>query len=172
MFLFALGRDSVVARRPLGVATMIGFGVLPLLTDLVWVLAPIGAFAADDPGLAVLASIGYAQTVVTLMVGIVAAVQIGRARVVPTSMRWWPLLGLGVVVVVQLASQAGYFFAMSGGAPSDAVSQATAGILGGAGGLLGIAVPVVLGVTAIVVGFQPGRGEASAATSVPVDSPG
>jgi hypothetical protein len=104
MLLFALGRDSVTARRPLGTIALIVFGAFQLAFDVLWLfVAPGGPEGSlGRVFFPVLVAWPYAY----LAAGILATVQIARAGVLLGRWRWVPLAALCVAVGWQIVLMA------------------------------------------------------------------
>ncbi|AZS42981.1 hypothetical protein E1I21_09305 [Microbacterium oleivorans] len=101
VLVFAIGssvRDSVVARRPLGLITLALVAVSPLA---LWI---VGLF--QDPTDPTPLIPWEVTTFVPLALSLVAVVQIGRADVVPRRWRWAPAVALGVSVASVALGQA------------------------------------------------------------------
>ncbi|CAN5515063.1 hypothetical protein BH10ACT7_BH10ACT7_07320 [soil metagenome] len=100
VLLFAIGLSkeaSVVARRPLGVVALTILAVWPLALRLVHPFLP-DMSSAFDAGLdayreaeTILTAVSFANLLVMLSAGLIGAIQIARARNVPTPWRWAPL---------------------------------------------------------------------------------
>jgi hypothetical protein len=93
VLLFAIGLSpdaSVVARRPLGVTAMVVVAAWPLVA---FVIASL--LALDEPGDGSMIY-GYVALIVPAGAGLVAAVQIARADVVPSPWCWAPAWALAV----------------------------------------------------------------------------
>lgn len=97
-----LSRDSsVVGRRPLGVVAMLVLAVWPVFSLF---LVPLPA-AAPPPGDPLLLVYGITSLLVPLAASAVAALEIARARVVPSPWRWAPSWALAAVVAVNVLAQ-------------------------------------------------------------------
>jgi hypothetical protein len=94
------GAGSVVARRPLGVTALLVAGLLPLAGTLAWRFVPVGSVT---PGTAI--PITQIQLVLMLAALLTATVQVGRAPVVPSRLRWLPLIAVVVVAVAFAGAQ-------------------------------------------------------------------
>jgi hypothetical protein len=94
--------ESVVARRPLGTAAAAAVALWPLTATLVELLA-----GPDTPAEARgWAFWGYATALVPLVVGLIAATQVLRARVVPAPWSRAPLWVLVLQTVIWVVPQA------------------------------------------------------------------
>lgn len=106
VFAVGLGRGgSVTARRPLGTAAIIALAAWTLLvTPVAWMLVneALPFDAADGAYMSTVRMIGMTDQVVTLVLAIIAVMQIGRIAVVPKPWNWAPLWALGAIVVAQL----------------------------------------------------------------------
>lgn len=142
LVVFAVGirrQGSVVDRRLLGVSALILLAVWPLVDAVVYALVP-----PTMDSLELYQAWGYVSLVVPLAAAIVAVVLIARAGVVPHPWRWAPLWALGAAIAPQLILQA---FAASPGADV----QAMAGPMAGLGQLVWVAVPLGLGLCAVLL---------------------
>lgn len=151
--LFALGRDSVVARRPLGVTALLVLGLWPFATAVFWSVIPVEAIAYDPALIAIVSISGYLQMIVPLAAAVVAAVQIARAGVVPRRLRWLPLIavavGYGAGILVTLV------YVPFEGATLSATMQALVGPLSAMASLASFAAVAGIGILAIVEGLRP-----------------
>lgn len=154
MLLFAFGRHSVVARRPLGVAALVALAVLAV-ASYAWAFAPYEDAAAFEW---IVAGTNV-QVVLELAASIVAVVQVARAGAVPHAVRWVPLIALLVLVLPQV------LISVLAVATPSLLNAELAQPLLSIVSLCGFAAPVGLGIVAIVVGLQPLR---RAEASVPV----
>jgi hypothetical protein len=158
VFAVGLGRSgSVTARRPLGTTAIIGLAAwLLVASPLQQLLLPM-EISFDDPA----ARGGYFQLVnmvgitveaVTLVLAIIAAVQIGRTGVVPEPWAWAPLWALAVVLVARTL--------LSGMLPIPglAENQEGLGALFGLAGFLVAAAVAFLGVLAMILAVRPEPG--------------
>jgi len=97
---FGLSRAaSVVGRRPLGLAALTIVAVWPLIN-----VAIGGLLASDEPSIVA----GYYYTfslTISVIAAVIAAVQIGRAGIVPAPWHWAPMWALGVRIAVGVAEQ-------------------------------------------------------------------
>ena len=99
VLVFAIGtspRDSVVARRPLGMITLALVALWPLALRIV------GLF--QDPMNPIPLIPWEVSTFVPLALSLVAVVQIGRASVAPRAWRWAPAIALAVSVACDALS--------------------------------------------------------------------
>lgn len=104
VILFAIGLSaeaSVVARRALGMTALVVLAVWPLVSSALW--TTVGALqpGGDDAWMA----LGYVSLLVPIAAGIIAAVQIARAAVVPAPWQWAPLWVLVVQVTIGVLPQ-------------------------------------------------------------------
>lgn len=158
IFAIGLGRaGSVTARRPVGTAAVIALAAwLLLASPLQQLLVPMEVTFDDPAGrggyFQLVNMIGITTEAVSLVIGIVAAVQIGRAGVVPRPWSWAPLWALGVVVASRTL--------LSGMLPMPGLTEdpeALGAVFGIAGFLVAAAVGF-LGVLAIVLAVRPEPG--------------
>lgn len=134
VILFAFGLQpcaSVVNREPLGMTAMLVFGTWPLIIQLIGLVVPLGS-----------GDFAYVDIVVRLASALIAAVQIGRAGVVPRPWRWAPLWALA-------AAAAGYFFqGVLGVALGDMQASADyvvlSGYLGNLAGTFGLGIAALV----------------------------
>lgn len=149
---FAIGRkrhESVVARRPLGVSMLVVVAVWPLLAPLLfsWISA-LSATAAPGPPLTVGVVYASLLALVPLAAGIIAVVQIARARTVPSPWRWAPAW---VLLAQVLTGTAARFLLATVGVPNI---QSYAGLLSLLNSLSFLAATLGLGILAIVLGAR------------------
>lgn len=148
VFAFGVGRGgSIVARRPLAVTAAVLVAGWPILNRVVTDALPV---VPDTTTF--LPAFGYVTIAVTLGATIVFTVQIARSGVITGTVRWMPLWGLVAVAVPQIVAQATVIaLGMDIGASDyDAIV-----LLFGIGSLLAFAVPVALGVAAVLVANRP-----------------
>ncbi|MBY6060105.1 hypothetical protein [Microbacterium esteraromaticum] len=101
ILLLAIGlvrEDSVVARKPLGITAAAVVALWPATDTLV----NLAAGSQLGPDAAFWPIWGYLSWVVPLMFGLIAAMQVARAGVVPTPWNWAPLWALGIRTVTSL----------------------------------------------------------------------
>ena len=138
---FALGirrEGSVVARRRLGVVTLLVAAIIPAATTLFW------GFVVPMPSDAQWAvPLSQAIDLVLMAALAVAAVQIARAGAVPASARWLPL----IAVIACVAAQA----VMTAVALTPGLSQDVLLTVYGVGTLIFTITKLVVGLTAIVL---------------------
>ena len=139
VFAIGVGRGgSIVARRPLGMTALLLIAVWPAVERVVLLTMP-----PTMDNLDAVQSWGWTSLTVQLTASIVAVVAIARAGVIRGALRWAPLWGLVALVAPQVV--AGLVFAAPG---NDAPSLA--GVLVGLGQLVGVGVPLALGILAVV----------------------
>jgi hypothetical protein len=159
LVVFAVSRDSVTARRPLGTIALLVLAVLPLAVHSV-----NGAFAAglarDHPDFVGLTVLGYGGSLTEFIVAAVAVVQIARIRVVPPPWRWAPTWALGIIAAVWILEQVTGLSLGADGADAGATLAALEGIAG-------TGAAVVLGILAIGLGLGALRSPARAPSSGP-----
>ncbi len=95
------GQGSVVARRPLGMTALVAGGLIPLAEFALWAVIPTESFPQGS-----LIPVGQGIRVVLLAALVIATVQIARAGVVPSRVRWLPLILVGVCAAMQAAAEA------------------------------------------------------------------
>jgi len=151
VLVIGLGRaGSVTARRPLGTGAVIALALVLLGAPFAW-----DALLRDADGYGSGQLIGASvlltmvQAVVTLMLAIIAVVQIGRAGVIPRPWNWAPLWALGVVVATRLLAMVPLSPLLPD--PADAsVALFVTGLLG----VINTAAIAFLGIVAIVRGTR------------------
>ncbi|WP_157536835.1 hypothetical protein [Microbacterium sp. Root180] len=150
MVLFAVGAPSggsVVARKPLGVITLLVFAVWPYVTQVVWAILPYEVMAAWPPPLSI------AFSLVPVVAGLIAVFEIARIGAVPGGWRWLPAVAylavVGSIVVVQVAQNLGW---NNGEAYAPIVMVPYAIFI-----FSTFIVPLVLGVAAIWISAAAGR---------------
>ncbi|MEV7632514.1 hypothetical protein AB0N64_08910 [Microbacterium sp. NPDC089318] len=153
VFAIGLGRGgSVTGRRPLGTGAIIALAVWSLImAPVAWML--VNSAAPTDAGyLSTAAMVGTADQVVSLVLAIIAAVQIGRIAIVPKPWNWAPLWALGAIVVAQLIPN----LIAAAGSISD---QTLLGALFAVISLISASAVAFLGVVALVLALRPAPGE-------------
>lgn len=153
VFAIGLGRaGSVTGRRPLGTGAIIALAVWSLVVaPVAWMLVNSAAPTdASYPSTA--AMVGTADQVVSLVLAIIAAVQIGRIAIVPRPGNWAPLWALGAIVVAQLIPN----LIAAAGSISD---QTLLGALFAVISLTAASAVAFLGVVALVLALRPAPGE-------------
>lgn len=153
VFAIGLGRGgSVTGRRPLGTGAIIALAVWSLImAPVAWML--VNSAAPTDAGyLSTAAMVGTADQVVSLVLAIIAAVQIGRIAIVPKPWNWAPLWALGATVVAQLIPN----LIAAAGSISD---QTLMGALFAVISLISASAVAFLGVVALVLALRPAAGE-------------
>lgn len=103
VFAVGIGRaGSVTARRPLGTFALAGLGVWVIVGTIARVVLtaavlPRGADAADQ--LVMMHRLVWTATdVITLVLAVIAGIEIIRARAVPAPWRWMPLAAVVLIV--------------------------------------------------------------------------
>ncbi|MEJ6553519.1 hypothetical protein PQI51_00610 [Microbacterium esteraromaticum] len=153
VFAIGLGRGgSVTGRRPLGTGAIIALAVWSLImAPVAWML--VNSAAPTDAGyLSTAAMVSTADQVVSLVLAIIAAVQIGRIAIVPKPWNWAPLWALGAIVVAQLIPN----LIAAAGSISD---QTLLGALFAVISLISASAVAFLGVVALVLALRPAPGE-------------
>ena len=131
---------SVVARKPLGVTASAVVAVWPLTTTLVSL-----GISVQNPGQATPWQFWvYLSMLVSLMFGLIAAVQVARIRVVPAPWNLAPLWALGIQTVVWVVPQL-----INVAAPATFAEMGT--VIPALGTLGFLATTLGLGVVAIVL---------------------
>lgn len=144
VLLFAIGLShpaSVVARRPLGVGAMAVVALWPLAAAVITRVLPTPS-TGDETAWMVLF---YLSLLVPIGAGLVAAVQIARARVVRSPWRWAPLWVLGAQAGIWVISQ----IAFLAGDPAEI--QTFAGLFSTLGQIGFLANTLGLGILALVL---------------------
>ena len=142
VLVLALGTPSVTAHRPLGTAALVGLGIWTVGAAIVrGILNREVAGVGGNLAPVIVAS--WVDIVGSLLLAIVAVVQIGRIEAVRRPWRWAPAWVLGIVTAEWLLGQ---LIGLVGGA---AVGPYVAL---GLGGLLNIGGTLVLGILAIGLG--------------------
>lgn len=155
VFAIGLGRaGSVTARRPLGTTALVALAVwLLVASPLQQLLMPMEVTFDDSDGrggyFQLVNMVGITIQVISLVLAIIAVVQIGRVGVVPRPWAWAPLWVLGVVIVARTL--------LSGMLPLPALAydQQALGVMFGLSGLLVAASIGFLGVLAMVLAVRP-----------------
>jgi len=148
VFAFGIGREgSIVARRPLAVTAAIVVAAWPFLERLLTLLVP---YENADP--AFYQGWGYVSWTVTLGALLVFVLQIARAGVLRGRVRWMPVWGLVLVAAPQILAQ---LLVVALQADLGTEDQEWIFLIFGLGQLLAFAVPVGLGITALVTANNP-----------------
>lgn len=156
IFAIGLGRaGSVTARRPLGTGAIIALAAWTLIVaPVAWILV-----VSEQPTMAVeggypttVAVMGTAEQVVSLLLAIIAVVQIGRAAIVSNPWNWAPLWALLAVVVAQLIPN---LVATVGAITDQSLLAALFAVIG----IVSSGAVAFLGVTAIVLAVRTASGE-------------
>lgn len=143
VFAFGLGRGgSIVARRPLGVAAAVVVAVWPVVQRIVTAFVPF-----EDATREFHQVWGYVTLAVTLGGLIAFTVEIARAGVVRGRLRWAPLWGLVALAVPQVIAQV---LIAAVGADLGTSDDHPVFLVLGLGQLLTFAVPVTLGILALL----------------------
>lgn len=137
------GSGSVTNRRPLGTVALV---ILAAWTVL-WASlhGVIGSLAASDAGMNVTLSLGYANSLITVITALVAAVQIARASVVRRPWNWAPTWAVAATAIPFIVSQMLLAGQPDGGALNFAIALTTVS------GLINIVGCAFLGVLAFVL---------------------
>jgi hypothetical protein len=135
--------DSVVARKPTGVAAIAVLALWPFLDEGA---ASLLAAAQPDGGEAWMI-LGYASILIPTAAGLIAAVTILRAGAIPDPWRWVPLWVLALQVGVWILTQG---LAVALGADALSLSGVFV-LLGAVAFLVGT---VGLGVLAVILGVR------------------
>lgn len=148
----AFGRDSVVARRPLGVVALVGTGVWPLLERVVGSAVPALWGDPVQTGVGLGVSVAVALLTVQAMFALVAVVQVWRAGIVPAPLRWAPVAALAACALPYLVS----YLPLTAVPPGEPLVGVFTVI-----GMLRTAAMIGLGVLCVVAGVQPRPADAS-----------
>lgn len=151
VFAIGLGRaGSATARRPLGTGAIIALAVWQLVMPLV-MLPFWSARSMTDDFVAVLSMVDLGLQIVTLMLAVIAVVQVARIGVVP---RLWNLAPMWALVVIVVARVIPEVVGVSGAA----VDQAPLIALYELSNLVQLFAVATLGVLAIVLALRPQPG--------------
>lgn len=148
ILVFAVGLNragSVVARRPLGLTSLVVLALAPLIVNLTYTLTPVQV-VSSEPATAWLASaVSVTASAVSIAAAAVAATQIARLGAVPARWRRAPLwalaISVGCAVLVQVV------WGALGAAGADQGVIAAVGVIGWIGYL---APTLGLGVVALI----------------------
>lgn len=136
---------SVTRRRPLGTAALLVLAGATVVSAVLWMLASGWVQAPGQrPAAAVMSAAFVVDLAVRAASALVAAVQIGRAGVVPPPWNWAPAWVLAAVAVQTIGTQVIFAAAGSG-------AQQWASPLADVGALVSFGGPVFLGVLALVL---------------------
>lgn len=135
------GQGSIVDRRPGGVIALMVLAFVPPLIDLV---TPT---TVSEDQVASLTVVSYVQLAIAVAAALAAVVAIGRADAVPRPWRWAPAGGLAVIVIVSVVPQI-IGVALQGRAVDEFLW------LFSLGSLVMLAVPLALGILAMVLGAR------------------
>lgn len=153
VFALGVGRGgSIVARRPVGVASLITFAIAPWLLMVAISFVPGGPV----PGIALF----YLVRLVTFAIGLVAVIAILRARVLPPVWRQIPLWAFVVATLTEIAEAFRFFY----GATTWYHEVVSLEIVFA----LPVVIPgviLVLGILAVVLGARIASGPATVAES-------
>ncbi|MGO1839547.1 MAG: hypothetical protein ACTH2J_03700 [Candidatus Microbacterium stercoravium] len=143
ILLLAVGlsrEGSVVARKPLGLVSAVVIAVWPVTRTLVGLV-----FVRDTPQQAAgWLFWDYASTFLPFVIGLIAAMQVARAGVVPRPWNWAPLWALGAKSAMWVLPQ------LIGSASPSALIQMP-GLVSALGMLGFLATTLGLGVVAVVL---------------------
>lgn len=152
---FAVGRtryESVVARRPLGLVTMLIVAWWHVVARIAFdLMTPSEGFATAESIPPMYVVLGYLDLLIPLAAGTIATVQIARTRIVPSPWRWAPLWVLGLSVLVGVMTQGVY-------ATMALPQQAVADVATLLGALSSLASTIGLGVLGLILSER-GRAE-------------
>lgn len=165
VFAFGLGRaGSVTARRPLGTTAIVLLAAwLLIASPLQQLLLPM-EISFTDPAerggyFQLVNLVGITTEAISLVLAIIAVVQIGRAGIVPKPWSWAPLWALAAVVVSRT------LFSGMLPIPGLADDQVALGAVFGLAGFLVAASVAFLGVLAMVLAVRPVPGSTVVYTS-------
>ena len=163
---FAIGLGlpgSVTARRPLGTGVLVGLGVWLLVQPMIHGLLappdPMGDMVDGEARVQLASMVVITLEVVSLVLAILAVVQIGRSGVVPRPWNWAPLWALAVVVVTRLLTMGLLAVPVLTDSP-----EALYAVISLAG-FIGICAVGALGVLAMVLAARPVAGSTSVYSS-------
>lgn len=134
---FAVGitrSDSIVGRKVLGVVSIIGFGLWPLVNPL---LTSIPALM-EQPAAGALPAYSYVVVLVPLVLGGLAVTEIVRSRIVPSPWRWAPTWVLAAQVLAWIIPQIVYVAIGPYNVQSMASAFSTLGMLAFLAGTIGL----------------------------------
>lgn len=162
VLLLAVGlshRASVVARKPVGVVAMSVVALWPLISRMLEPLVMQGLQRATDWNI-----YGYLALIVPASAALVAAVEIGRAAVLPSPWHWAPLWVLAFQAIVWVVPQ----LTIVAIGPGEVQLYANLfALLGTASFLAGT---IGLGVLVLVLATRPHAGSVEVFRSTPGDS--
>lgn len=131
---------SVVARKPLGLLAAAAVALWPVTATLVNLFA--GSYELEQAGS--WQFWGYVSAVLPLAVGLIAAAQVARARVVPDPWNWAPLWVLGIQCLMWILPQLI-------GAASPTVLMEMPGLVAALGSLAFLTSTLGLGILAVIL---------------------
>lgn len=138
---FGLSREgSVVGRKPLGLAASAAVALWPVTSTLVNLFAGSDNLEQADAW----RFWGYLSVVLPLVFGLIAAMQVARAGVVPAPWNWAPLWVLGVQSVMWILPQLI-------GAASPTFVMEMAGLVAALGTLAFLTSTLGLGILAVIL---------------------
>ena len=148
LVLFAIGRDSIVARRIGGTIVLCALAVWPLLVRVVAPMIPLLNAPVDRDNEDAKAIVWISLQLVPVVLAVIAVVLVWRAAAIPRIYRFMPLIALVLCVVPPLGQYA---------AGGILLSMDTSALFAyGALMLVCRTVALIgLGVVAIVAGLQP-----------------
>lgn len=147
ILLFAVGLsrdDSVVSRRPLGMAALAIVAIWPLIAFAISRVMGPGVSPDDDAWMAY----GYIALFVPAASGLIAAMQIARSSRVPAPWRWAPAWVLAAQALVWVISQTIFISVRPGDVQPFADLVQILGMLASIPGTLG------LGILALILAAQ------------------
>jgi len=151
VFAIGLGRaGSVTARRPLGTGALIALAVWQLVSPLIMLPLPEGG-GAQEQFVLMLTIVSTATVLITLVLAVIAVVQIARAGVLPNPWNRAPMWALVVVVATQVLPE---LVAATG----SIIDQAPLVALYDFALLVEMGAVAFLGVLAIVLALRPAPG--------------
>jgi len=164
VFAIGLGQSgSVTARRPLGTGVLVGLGVWllvqPMIHGLLMPPDPMADMVDWGARVQLMGMVVITLEVVSLVLAILAVVQIGRSGVVPGPWNWAPLWVLAVVVATRLLTMG--LLAVPVLTDSPDVLNAVISLAA----FIGICAPGALGVLAMVLAARPVAGSTSVYSS-------
>ena len=150
VLLFAIGLSreaSVVSHRPLGVTALAVVAVWPLVMRAAQPFLPTMSVETFEAGLeayrqaeSVLTAVFLVNLVVSFAAGLIAAIEIARAKVVPAPWRWAPLWALLASVAAAFLPQLLFVAAGATGAQGSGEAALLLGAVGFLARTLGLGV--------------------------------
>lgn len=108
MICFAWGRDSIVARRPLGMTALVVLAIWPFVSAVTGPLLWGDVAVSGEWDYALLTVLGYVSILIPAVAAVIAAVQVMRIGVLDQWARWIPLAAVGSLIAVGVLTQLAY----------------------------------------------------------------